>query len=268
MELEHDLPVRRPLRRRRRCARSTSRAAASGRCGTSRPASTTVRSRRTSCRGTSAGTSSRVTVRRDGPARPRVAAEVRRRRLRAALLHALRGRVDPRRRCAASAPSTSSATTPTARAATACSAIDGHIWAIDNGLMFHHEFKLRTVIWEFGGERGPRRRSSRDLDRLGTDPLAGPLAELLDPFEQDALQHRARAPRRRAAASRSTRPAAATPGPSSDASPRDAVGDQRVRPTIRRVAAGRAADHVASVDAARPAGARPRPRTAPPGAAG
>ena len=32
---------------------------------------------------------------------------------------------------------------------------DGHIWAIDNGLSFHAEFKLRTVIWEFGGEPVP-----------------------------------------------------------------------------------------------------------------
>src|SRR5690606_38535722 len=29
---------------------------------------------------------------------------------------------------------------------------DGAIWAIDNGLSFHAEFKLRTVIWEFAGD--------------------------------------------------------------------------------------------------------------------
>ena len=29
---------------------------------------------------------------------------------------------------------------------------DGHIWGIDNGLSFHAEFKLRTVIWDFAGE--------------------------------------------------------------------------------------------------------------------
>ena len=28
----------------------------------------------------------------------------------------------------------------------------GHVWAIDNGLTFSADFKLRTVIWEFGGE--------------------------------------------------------------------------------------------------------------------
>jgi len=32
---------------------------------------------------------------------------------------------------------------------------DGNIYAIDNGLSFHAEFKLRTVIWEFGGEDIP-----------------------------------------------------------------------------------------------------------------
>jgi len=32
---------------------------------------------------------------------------------------------------------------------------DGHVWGIDNGLCFHEEPKIRTVIWEFGGERVP-----------------------------------------------------------------------------------------------------------------
>ncbi|MDG2263364.1 MAG: SCO1664 family protein [Actinomycetota bacterium] len=31
-------------------------------------------------------------------------------------------------------------------------AADGHIWGIDHGLCFSEDFKLRTVIWEFGGE--------------------------------------------------------------------------------------------------------------------
>ena len=29
---------------------------------------------------------------------------------------------------------------------------DDHIWGIDHGLCFAAEFKLRTVVWEFGGE--------------------------------------------------------------------------------------------------------------------
>ena len=37
---------------------------------------------------------------------------------------------------------------------------DGHVWGIDNGLCFHDEFKLRTVIWDFGGEPMPPQRSS------------------------------------------------------------------------------------------------------------
>ena len=36
----------------------------------------------------------------------------------------------------------------------------GHIWAIDNGLCFHAEPKLRTVIWDFAG------------DKIGHDVLA------------------------------------------------------------------------------------------------
>jgi uncharacterized repeat protein (TIGR03843 family) len=29
---------------------------------------------------------------------------------------------------------------------------DGHIWSIDHGVCFHHEDKLRTVIWDFANE--------------------------------------------------------------------------------------------------------------------
>jgi len=32
----------------------------------------------------------------------------------------------------------------------------GHIWGVDNGLTFHPLPKLRTVIWEFGGEAVPQ----------------------------------------------------------------------------------------------------------------
>ena len=35
---------------------------------------------------------------------------------------------------------------------------DDHVWGIDNGLSFHAEFKLRTVIWEFAGEPLPDER--------------------------------------------------------------------------------------------------------------
>jgi uncharacterized repeat protein (TIGR03843 family) len=33
---------------------------------------------------------------------------------------------------------------------------EDRLWAIDNGLSFHVEFKLRTVIWDFAGEEIPR----------------------------------------------------------------------------------------------------------------
>jgi uncharacterized repeat protein (TIGR03843 family) len=69
---------------------------------------------------------------------------------------------------------------------------DDHIWAIDNGLTFHHEFKLRTVIWDFGGEPVPDDVLA-DLDRFVRGGLPDPLARLLDPFERDAVLTRARA---------------------------------------------------------------------------
>ena len=46
---------------------------------------------------------------------------------------------------------------------------EGHIWAIDNGLTFHEEPKLRTVIWELGGLSVPE-RYREDLARVADDP--------------------------------------------------------------------------------------------------
>jgi len=69
---------------------------------------------------------------------------------------------------------------------------DGRIYGIDHGLMFHHEFKLRTVIWDFGGDPIPawiRESAAALLDR----GLPDALAELLDPLERDALLTRTRA---------------------------------------------------------------------------
>lgn len=68
----------------------------------------------------------------------------------------------------------------------------GHLWGIDNGLSFHQEFKLRTVIWEFGGERVPDALLG-DVSRFLDDGLPDALARLLDPFERDAVRARARA---------------------------------------------------------------------------
>jgi uncharacterized repeat protein (TIGR03843 family) len=70
--------------------------------------------------------------------------------------------------------------------------VDGRIHGIDHGLMFHQEFKLRTVIWEFGGEALPD-ALTEDIARIADEPLPDALAVLLDPFERDAVQSRARA---------------------------------------------------------------------------
>ncbi len=70
--------------------------------------------------------------------------------------------------------------------------LDGHIVGIDHGLMFHHEFKLRTVIWEFGGEPVPPMLLEA-VDQLASTELPERLASLLDVFERDALRTRAQA---------------------------------------------------------------------------
>jgi len=68
---------------------------------------------------------------------------------------------------------------------------DGRIWAIDNGLSFHVEFKLRTVIWEFGGEPVPPSLLA-DIARIA-ESLPPSLADLLTTPERAALRARAQA---------------------------------------------------------------------------
>jgi uncharacterized repeat protein (TIGR03843 family) len=68
----------------------------------------------------------------------------------------------------------------------------GRIWGIDNGLSFHADFKLRTVIWEFAGDPIDD-ETLADLDRLASNELPDPLASLLGVFERDAVRARARA---------------------------------------------------------------------------
>ena len=58
-----------------------------------------------------------------------------------------------------------------------------HVWAIDNGLCFAAEDKLRTVIWEFAGDRLPDQLRRRGGERWRTCPPA--LAALLDDDEID-----------------------------------------------------------------------------------
>ena len=69
---------------------------------------------------------------------------------------------------------------------------DGMIYAIDNALTFHAEPKLRTVMWEFGGEPIPEAQLA-DVSRFIAAGVPTPLAALLDPAEQEALSARARA---------------------------------------------------------------------------
>ncbi len=66
---------------------------------------------------------------------------------------------------------------------------DDHIWGIDHGLCFSADFKLRTVVWEFGGE--PIDAALLDaIQPIGrTVPLE--IATLLADDEVAALQERA-----------------------------------------------------------------------------
>ena len=71
-----------------------------------------------------------------------------------------------------------------------------HVWAIDHGICFHTEPKLRTVIWEFAGQPIPPEvlRDVRALrERLASrkDSMTKALSQLLAPDEMDALRARA-----------------------------------------------------------------------------
>jgi uncharacterized repeat protein (TIGR03843 family) len=69
---------------------------------------------------------------------------------------------------------------------------DGLIYAIDNGLCFHVEPKLRTVIWEFADEPLPP-ALLEDLRRLAAGRVPAAVAALIDADEGRALLKRARA---------------------------------------------------------------------------
>jgi len=64
------------------------------------------------------------------------------------------------------------------------------IYGVDNGLCFHVEPKLRTVIWDFGGEPIPGEMLA-DVRRFARAKLPKELAALLDQDEQKALRARA-----------------------------------------------------------------------------
>jgi uncharacterized repeat protein (TIGR03843 family) len=67
--------------------------------------------------------------------------------------------------------------------------LDGNVWAIDHGLCFAAEFKLRTVIWEFAGEDIPEAFLPA-IERIARS-LPFDLAALLDDDESEALMKRA-----------------------------------------------------------------------------
>ncbi|MFM7509690.1 MAG: SCO1664 family protein [Actinomycetota bacterium] len=64
------------------------------------------------------------------------------------------------------------------------------IWAIDNGLTFHSEFKLRTVIWEYAGEPIDA-EILRPIEHLANGDVGDELSALLAPDELEALSDRA-----------------------------------------------------------------------------
>ncbi|MCA1707911.1 MAG: SCO1664 family protein [Actinobacteria bacterium] len=66
------------------------------------------------------------------------------------------------------------------------------IWAIDHGLSFRAEPKLRTVIWEFGGQPVPA-PTLADIEAFVADGVPDDVAELLDAAERRALLRRAQA---------------------------------------------------------------------------
>lgn len=79
---------------------------------------------------------------------------------------------------------------------------DGHLFAVDHGLTFHVEPKLRTVIWDLGDAVIPevlRADLSRFAERLtAREPDTAALRALLSDAEVEALTARAKALSRRA----------------------------------------------------------------------
>ena len=75
---------------------------------------------------------------------------------------------------------------------------DGKLWSIDHGLTFHSDVKIRTVIWDFGGESIPDELLDSLTEfkaRLGGPQTSMPkrlreLLELLAPSEVEGLKER------------------------------------------------------------------------------
>ncbi len=67
---------------------------------------------------------------------------------------------------------------------------EDRLWAIDNGLCFNEQDKLRTVIWDFGGEPLPPEDRAA-LERFERDGPPARMCELLTAREVAALSARA-----------------------------------------------------------------------------
>jgi hypothetical protein len=77
--------------------------------------------------------------------------------------------------------------------------LDEHskIWLIDHGLCFHVEEKLRTVVWDFAGQKIPKPLLAdivRMMERLSSEPeIKDELLTLISVEEYEALCQRAEA---------------------------------------------------------------------------
>jgi len=69
---------------------------------------------------------------------------------------------------------------------------DGRVYGIDHGLAFHAQFKLRTVMWDYIGEKLPV-DVVIGLTKVAEQGLPADIACLLDRFEIDAIVARATA---------------------------------------------------------------------------
>ena len=67
---------------------------------------------------------------------------------------------------------------------------NSHVWGIDHGVCFSEDFKLRTVIWEFGGEDITQQLLEKIKPLIETVPLE--VATLLSAQEVVAISERAK----------------------------------------------------------------------------
>jgi uncharacterized repeat protein (TIGR03843 family) len=72
--------------------------------------------------------------------------------------------------------------------------LDNRLWAIDHGISFHTDYKLRTVLWDYAGQPfaddvlDALRHFQHCLDQ--DEPVAHVLEDLLSPIEMRTLRQR------------------------------------------------------------------------------